>query len=97
VSALEESDLLRVILGDGYVNMTLDNISKGDPMGVYGMTNPLEMFFYIAFNNIKVSFIAFLFGVLTPLGTALIVFRNGMMLGAFRRGFIRDGYVERNY
>lgn len=83
ISVVEESDLLRVILGDGYVNMTLDNISKGDPMGVYGMTNPLEMFFRIAFNNIQVSFIAFLFGVLTPLGTALILFRNGMMLGAF--------------
>jgi uncharacterized membrane protein SpoIIM required for sporulation len=89
ISAMAESDLLRVIIGDDYVNMTLDNISKGDPMGVYGMTNPLEMFFYIAFNNIRVSFIAFLFGVLTPLGTALILFRNGMMLGAFLAFFFQ--------
>ena len=90
ISAMEDSDLLRVILGDAYVNMTLDNISKGDPMGVYGMTNPLEMFFMIAFNNIRVSFVVFLFGVLTPLGTALIVFRNGMMLGAFLAFFFKQ-------
>ncbi|GAO29208.1 stage II sporulation protein M [Geofilum rubicundum] len=90
ISAIQESDLLRVILGDQYVNLTLDNISKGDPMGVYGMTNPLEMFFYLAFNNIRVSIIAFLFGVLTPLGTALIVFRNGMMLGAFLAFFFQQ-------
>ncbi len=90
VSAIEDSDLLRVIIGDAYVNMTLDNISKGDPMGVYGMTNPLKMFFMLAFNNIRVSFLVFLFGVLTPLGTAIILFRNGMMLGAFLAFFFQQ-------
>jgi uncharacterized membrane protein SpoIIM required for sporulation len=90
ISVMQESDLLRVLLGDSYVNMTMDNISKGDPMGVYGMTNPLEMFFMIAFNNIRVSFIVFVFGVLTPMGTALILFRNGMTLGAFLTLFFQQ-------
>jgi hypothetical protein len=34
-SAATDGDFVRLILGDGYVNMTLDNIEKEDPMAVY--------------------------------------------------------------
>ena len=34
-SAANDGDFVRLILGDNYVNTTLQNIEKGDPMAVY--------------------------------------------------------------
>ena len=38
-SAANDIDFVRLILGDSYVNMTLENIEKGDPMAVYKKAN----------------------------------------------------------
>jgi uncharacterized membrane protein SpoIIM required for sporulation len=65
------------------VNMTLENIKKGDPMGVYGSFDPLTMFLGITFNNIRVAFVTFAAGVAFSAGTVYILFENGVMLGAF--------------
>jgi uncharacterized membrane protein SpoIIM required for sporulation len=83
VSVYSDEGIVRLILGDGYVNMTLDNIERGDPMGVYGTMSPLLMFLAITGNNLYVAFLIFLFGMLTPLGTAIFLIRNGIMVGAF--------------
>jgi uncharacterized membrane protein SpoIIM required for sporulation len=83
ISTLGDHTFVRLILGDGYVNMTLENIKKGDPMGVYGSFDPVTMFFTITFNNIRVAFVAFAFGILFSIGTVYILFQNGVMLGAF--------------
>jgi uncharacterized membrane protein SpoIIM required for sporulation len=83
VSTVKQEDFVRVILGDSYVNMTIENIEKGDPMGVYKDENKLYMFLRIAKNNIQVSFIAFVLGVFCSVGTVWILFQNGVMLGAF--------------
>ena len=34
-SAAHDESFIRLILGDTYVNMTIDNITSGKPMGVY--------------------------------------------------------------
>ena len=34
VSAAGDLDFVRLILGNGYVDMTLDNIANGEPMAV---------------------------------------------------------------
>jgi len=83
ISTLGDHTFVRLILGDGYVNMTLENIKKGDPMGVYGSLDPLTMFLAITFNNIKVSFAAFASGIVFSVGTVFILLQNGIMLGAF--------------
>jgi uncharacterized membrane protein SpoIIM required for sporulation len=83
ISALNDDTFVRLILSDGYVNMTLENIAKGDPLGVYGGSDQLTMFFFITFNNIRVSFMAFSFGLLLSVGTGYILFNNGVMLGVF--------------
>lgn len=93
VSALNNDDFVRLILGDQYVNMTLDNIEKGDPLAVYGNMSELPMFLYITGNNIMVSFVVFLFGLLTPLGTAFHLFRNGVMVGAFQAFFYQHSLL----
>ncbi|TLX77674.1 stage II sporulation protein M [Labilibacter sediminis] len=87
VSALNDDGFLRIILGDTYVNTTLDNIEKGDPMGIYSSMGEFEMFLKITSNNIWVSFVVFVFGMLTPLGVGFLLFRNGIMLGAFQTFF----------
>ena len=83
ISTVKQEEFVRVILGDGYVNMTIENIEKGDPMGVYKQENKLYMFLRIAMNNIRVSFIAFALGVFCSVGTVWVLFNNGVMLGAF--------------
>lgn len=83
VSARYDDTFVRLILGDGYVNMTLENIKNGNPTAVYGDSGALMMFFMITINNIYVSFRVFVFGILASLGTGFDLFNNGLMVGAF--------------
>jgi uncharacterized membrane protein SpoIIM required for sporulation len=64
ISSANDGEYSRLILGDSYVNMTLDNIEKGDPMGVYKDSDELWMFIMIALNNIRVMILVYLFGLL---------------------------------
>ncbi|RMB64023.1 stage II sporulation protein M [Dokdonia sinensis] len=89
-SASTDGDFVRSILGDGYVNMTLDNIEKGDPMAVYKEHNEIGMFIGITINNIKVALYAFIFGMLLSIGSIYIMMRNGIMLGVFQQMFYEN-------
>jgi hypothetical protein len=59
VSALNNDDFVRLVLSDQYVNTTLDNIEKGDPLAVYGQMGEISMFLMITGNNLMVSFVVF--------------------------------------
>jgi uncharacterized membrane protein SpoIIM required for sporulation len=87
ISSSGDSGFVRLILGDSYVNMTLENIDKGDPLAVYKQMNGVDMFMGITFNNIRVSFYAFLSGLLLSIGTILLLLYNGIMLGTFHHLF----------
>jgi uncharacterized membrane protein SpoIIM required for sporulation len=87
VSSAGDSGFVRLIMGDSYINMTLENIDKGDPLAVYKQMNGVDMFLGITFNNIRVSFVAFMFGLLLSFGTVWILMSNGIMLGAFQYFF----------
>ena len=52
------------------------------------------MFLLITTNNIFVSFLVFLFGFLTPLGTLWQLFRNGMMVGVFQTFFFEQNLLH---
>jgi uncharacterized membrane protein SpoIIM required for sporulation len=84
-------DFARTVLGDGYVNMTEDNIQKGDPLGVYKSDSPAQMFFRIATNNLQVAFYFFLFGALFCVGTLYLLLINGIVLGVFTYLFTSRG------
>ncbi len=88
-SITQDYNFVRVILGDNYVNMTLENIESGDPMAVYKSANPTEMFLGITLNNIMVAFRAFAFGIIFLIGTLYILMQNGVMLGSFL-GFFKE-------
>ncbi|HTE26676.1 stage II sporulation protein M [Flavitalea sp.] len=91
VSAAHDDSFVRGVLGDSYVEMTDENISRGDPFGVYKDKERLNMFVAIAVNNIKVSFITFVAGFLLSIGTVWLLFKNGVMLGAFQYMFFAKG------
>lgn len=91
LSAKYDDTFVRLIMGDGYVNMTNENIENGDPFGVYKKSDPVEMFFFIAVNNIWVSFVAFALGAIFSVGTLYILIRNGIMLGSFQYYFFSKG------
>ncbi|OQP60657.1 hypothetical protein A3860_32160 [Niastella vici] len=86
-SAAHDETFVRGVLGDGYVEMTEDNISKGDPFGVYKQSNPASMFAYIALNNIYISFQVFVWGLFLGLGSVYELFINGVMVGSFQYYF----------
>ena len=92
-SAAQDQSFVRLILGDTYVNLTLENIEKGEPMGIYGSMAQTDMFFAITFNNIRVSFVAFAFGIASSVGTVYLLFRNGVMLGSFQYFFYSKGLL----
>lgn len=86
-STAQDQSFVRGVLGSDYVEMTEDNIARGDPFGVYKDKNKLEMFLTIALNNIKISFMVFVGGFLLSIGTVWMLFENGMMLGSFQTFF----------
>ena len=90
-SSMQNEEFVRGVLGDGYVDMTEENISKGDPFGVYKDGNPFSMFVTIGFNNISVAFKAFIGGFTLGLFTLMIMWGNGLMLGAFQYMFFAKG------
>ncbi|MFD0931215.1 stage II sporulation protein M [Psychroflexus salinarum] len=92
-SASADDGFVRLILGDAYVNATIENIQKGDPMAVYKKANQTDMFLGITLNNIKVALLAFVAGILAGLGTIYIVIQNAIMLGSFQYFFYEQGLL----
>ncbi|MEL1255308.1 stage II sporulation protein M [Flavobacterium sp. DGU38] len=87
VSARYDQDFVRLILGDGYVNMTLENIKKGNPMAVYGSGSNWGSFVGITMNNLYVGARCYIWGLFAGIGTLYISLQNGIMLGAFQYFF----------
>lgn len=90
-SAANDNTFVAGILGNDYVEMTQDNIAKGDPFGVYKDEQALMMFVRIAMNNIKVAFYTFIGGLLLSIGTGWFLLVNGVMVGAFQYYFFSKG------
>lgn len=91
LSAKYDDTFVRLILGDSYVNMTLENIEKGDPMAVYKSGGRIGSFIGITVNNVYVALRAFIFGVLAGIPTFYIAMTNGIMLGSFQYFFYEHG------
>jgi len=91
VSAAYDDTFVRLILGDHYVNMTLENIESGDPVAVYKSGSNWGSFIGITFNNLYVGIKSFIYGVFGGLGTGLVLLYNGIMLGSFQYFFYEQG------
>lgn len=93
VSSHIDPDFSRIILGDYYVDMTIDNINRGDPMAVYKQMSQGDMFLQITVNNIRVAFLVFIMGIFFSVGSAFLLVSNGFMLGAFQYFFYIKGLL----
>ncbi|WP_323788633.1 stage II sporulation protein M [Psychroserpens sp.] len=92
-SAATEGDFVRSILGDNYVNMTIENIENNDPMAVYKQMGEFNMALGITINNIKVALMAFAYGIMFGIGSLFIMMQNGIMLGSFQYFFYEKGLL----
>ncbi|MBC7884200.1 MAG: stage II sporulation protein M [Saprospiraceae bacterium] len=93
LSAVYDESFVRLILGDEYVEMTLNNIKSGDPVAVYKSGSNWGSFIAITMNNLQVGLKCFLYGIAGGLGTVYIVMQNGIMIGAFQTFFHQEGVL----
>ena len=94
LSARHDPTFVRLILGDDYVNMTLQNIREGKPMAVYGSSGEGLMFLGITVNNVRVALLAFAAGIAAGFGTVYVLLFNGIMVGAFQYFFHEQGVLR---
>ncbi|TVT40725.1 stage II sporulation protein M [Hymenobacter setariae] len=90
LSAAYDQNFLRVVVGDEYVNQTLHNIRKGDPMAIYKSGPSSLMFIGIGTNNLLVALRTFALGLTLGIGTLHSLFVNGVMLGGFQYFFYQE-------
>jgi len=93
-SAKNDENFVRQILGDDYVDMTLQNIKDGHPFGIYGYGNEFLSFIYIFINNVKVSLLEFGGGILFGYTTITGLMDNSVMVGAFEYMFYNNGLLK---
>ena len=91
VSAKYDENFVRLILGDGYVNMTLENIKKGNPVAVYKSSGSVQSFIGITANNLGVGVKSYLYGIFGGIGTFMFLLYNCIMLGSFQYFFYQHG------
>lgn len=92
-SASQDGAFVRAVMGDAYVNMTLENMAKNDPMAIYKKAEEMDMFLGITINNIKVGLYAFVLGIFLGIGTLFILMKNAIMLGSFQYFFYEHGFL----
>ena len=91
VSAKYDKDFVRLILGDAYVNETLENIKAGNPVAIYKSGSNWGSFIGITINNLRVGMNCYIFGVFGGIGTFYFLLQNCIMLGSFQYFFYQEG------
>lgn len=90
-SVIQEEGFARMILGNIYVEQTLQNIQENDPMAIYKQQTEMDMFLGITINNIKVALYTFVFGILLGIGTVYVLMQNALMIGVFQYFMFQQG------
>ena len=93
VSAHFDDSFVRLILSDGYVNETLENIKKGNPVAIYNSGSNWGSFIGITFNNLMVGIKSYFYGIFAGIGTFYIYMFNCIMLGSFQYFFYQQGVL----
>ncbi len=91
ISAICDADFVRLILGDHYVNMTLQNIEEGNPVAVYKSGSNWGSFIGITMNNLYVGAKCYTYGIFGGIGTFWVLLQNCIMLGSFQYFFYQEG------
>ncbi|WP_175620724.1 stage II sporulation protein M [Chryseobacterium schmidteae] len=91
LSAIYDKDFANLILSEGYVNMTIENIKNGNAVGVYQDGSTWGSTIGITFNNIIVGAKLYIYGIFGGLGTLYLLMQNSVMLGTFQYFFYEHG------
>ena len=91
LSAKYDEDFVRLILGDAYVNETLENIKAGNPVAIYKSGSNWGSFIGITINNLYVGMNCYIFGIFGGIGTFYFLLQNCIMLGSFQYFFYQEG------
>ncbi|WP_426475745.1 stage II sporulation protein M [Chryseobacterium balustinum] len=91
LSAVYDKDFANLILSEGYVNMTIENIKNGNAVGVYQDGSTWGSTIGITFNNIIVGAKLYIYGIFGGLGTLYLLMRNSVMIGTFQYFFYEHG------
>ena len=94
ISSYYDKDFVKIILGESYVNMTIENIKNGNAVGVYQQGSTWGSTIAITFNNLKVGATLFTLGVFGGVGTLYALMRNCIMLGSFQYFFAEYGALK---
>ena len=87
----QDENITRSVLGDGYIDMTRENIEKGNPFGVYEHGNPFLSWLRLAINNIRVALLGFASGIFCGIPSVYILCENSIMVGVFDQLFASRG------
>ncbi len=91
VSARYDQNFVRLILGDDYVNQSLQNIKEGNPVAIYKSGSNWGSFIGITMNNIFVGARCYFYGFFLGFGTFMALLNNSIMLGSFQYFFYERG------
>ena len=90
-TSLQDENMARSILGDGYVDKTEENIRNGNPFGIYESGNPFLSWLGLMIHNIKVSFLIFVSGLFCGVPSLYLLGQNAVMVGVFDHFFAARG------
>lgn len=90
-SAQQDQNFTRDVLGNGYVDMTEQNIDEGNPFGVYKSGNSFLMWLGLMINNIIVSLMYFVKGIFFGILSLYSMIKEAIRLGAFEYMFFSKG------
>lgn len=90
LSTFNDANFARQILGNSYVNTTLENIESGDAMAIYKSGSNWGSFIGIYDNNQRVGLNMFLSGLFLGIGTGFYVVYNAIMVAVFQAFFYQQ-------
>lgn len=95
ISAEIDGNFTRMMMGNNYVDQTLENIAGGKAMNIYGQSSEGKMFLQIGLNNLYVVVLYFLMGIVGGLGALALLFRFGIFIGSFFQFmYLQDVFAE---
>lgn len=94
LSAVYDKEFVNIVLGEEYVNRTIQNIKAGNAVGVYQQGSTWGSTISITFNNIGVGAKMYLFGIAGGIGSLYILLTNSIMLGSFQYFFYEYGALK---
>ena len=90
LSTFNDEAFARQILGNSYVDTTLENIESGDTLAIYKSGSNWGSFIGIFNNNLWVGLRMFLSGLLLGIGTGIYIVYNAIMVAVFQAFFYQQ-------